>query len=224
MLSSLKAGFNLVRRDKRIAALGLAQSCFEGAMYTFVFMWTPALKSVAETQAEQDGVILAESTSDYLGLIFAVYMICVMIGSSVFKIFAVKKEVIYQMPLILHGVAFCSTALTSVLLPQKDIVYIMFLIFESSVGVFYPSYGVIKSENIPEDIRSAVMNIFRIPLNAFVVLLLLKIKYLSSEIVFQVCTAAHFIALVSYAYFYYTRPSSSNSYALAPQSTPDADL
>ena len=26
------------------SALGMGQSCFEGAMYTFVFMWTPALK------------------------------------------------------------------------------------------------------------------------------------------------------------------------------------
>ena len=32
MLSSLSKGFDLIRRDSRIAALGLAQSCFEGAM------------------------------------------------------------------------------------------------------------------------------------------------------------------------------------------------
>jgi hypothetical protein len=113
---------------------------------------------------------------------------------------------------------------TSTLIDNKDVVYLMFLIFEGSVGVFYPSYGVIKSENIPEDIRSAVMNIFRIPLNAFVVLLLLKIKYLSSEIVFQVCTFAHFVALVSYGYFYFSRSQQhySNTFAAVAQS--DSDL
>ena len=68
--------------------------------------------------------------------------------------------------------------------------------------VFYPSYGMVKSEKIPEEIRSAVMNIFRIPLNAFVVLLLLKIKYLSSFIVFSICTAAHGVAFLCYLYFY----------------------
>ena len=46
------------------------------------------------------------------------------------------------------------------------------------------------------------MNIFRIPLNIFVVLLLLKIKYLSPAVVFQVCTVAHFVSFVSYGYFY----------------------
>ena len=46
------------------------------------------------------------------------------------------------------------------------------------------------------------MNIFRIPLNAFVVLLLLKIKYLSPQIVFSVCTGAHAVAFLCYYYFY----------------------
>lgn len=203
MLSSLTAGFALVRRDPRIFALGLSQSCFEGAMYTFVFMWTPALKTESETLAESTGQTIAESTSDYLGLIFAVYMIAVMIGSSIFKVFSVRREVLYKIPLYLHAVALFSTAMTSVFLDNKDVVYMMFLLFEATVGVFYPSYGVIKSEKIPEDIRSAVMNIFRIPLNAFVVILLLKIKYLSSVIVFQVCTAAHLVSFCSYLYFYY---------------------
>ncbi len=40
-----------------------------------------------------------------------------------------------------------------------------FLLFELTVGMFYPSYGSIKSQNIPEEVRSGVMNIFRIPLN-----------------------------------------------------------
>jgi hypothetical protein len=44
MMQSLSKGFELIRQDTKIAALGVGQSCFEGAMYTFVFMWTPALK------------------------------------------------------------------------------------------------------------------------------------------------------------------------------------
>ena len=58
MLASLGKGFDLIRRDSRIAALGMGQSCFEGAMYTFVFMWTPALKSDAEKSAESAGLYM----------------------------------------------------------------------------------------------------------------------------------------------------------------------
>lgn len=202
MMSSLSKGFNLIRHDSRIAALGMGQSCFEGAMYTFVFMWTPALKSDAENDAEAAGKPLEENTSQYLGLIFAVFMVCVMVGSSVFKLYSAKREMLYQIPLYMHATAFAAMAGTTFFLENKFIVYVSFLLFETSVGVFYPSYGVIKSEKIPEEIRSAVMNIFRIPLNAFVVLLLLKIKYLSSFFVFSICTAAHGMAFLCYLYFY----------------------
>ena len=129
-------------------------------------------------------------------------MVCVMVGSSVFKIFSTSKENIYKMPLVMHAVSFISMATVAICLENKFIVYTMFLLFESTVGVFYPCYGMIKSEKIPEEIRSAVMNIFRIPLNAFVVLLLLKIKFLSSFLVFSICSGAHGVAFLCYYYFY----------------------
>lgn len=201
-LSSLSQGFHLIRNDSRIAALGFGQSCFEGAMYTFVFMWTPALKTLQETIAETNGETMINSTATYLGLIFAVFMVCVMVGSSIFTIFASKRENLYKIPLFMHFAAFMSMLTTTIFLENKSIVYLSFLLFETTVGVFYPAYGVIKSEKIPEEIRSSVMNIFRIPLNAFVVLLLLKIKYLSSTVVFSICTCAHACAFLCYLYFY----------------------
>jgi predicted MFS family arabinose efflux permease len=104
MLTALSRGFDLIRRDLRIAALGMAQSCFEGAMYTFVFMWTPALKSREEIQAEKLGETLdGGMTAQYLGLIFAVFMVCVMVGSSVFKLYAAQRKNLYKIPLILHA-------------------------------------------------------------------------------------------------------------------------
>lgn len=160
-ISSLTKGFELVRNDSRIAALGLAQSFFEGAMYTFVFMWTPALKTDVEQRAEETGVELEDSTSMHLGLIFSVFMVCVMLGSSVFKLASKKSAWKYKIPLVMHGVAFVSMVTTTMCIEDKSIVYAMFLLFEMTVGVFYPAYGVIKSEKIPEEIRSSVMNIFR---------------------------------------------------------------
>ncbi len=165
-------------------------------------MWTPALKTVEETEAEQNGTELKATTSMYLGVIFAVFMVCVMIGSSIFKLYAVGREKLYRTPLYLHAIACVSMGIITLYLETKPLVYFMFLVFESTVGVFYPSYGMIKSERIPEDIRSAVMSIFRMPLNAFVVILLLKIKYLSSQIVFTTCTVTHAVAFFSYLYFY----------------------
>ena len=147
----------MIQNDSRIAALGLAQSCFEGSMYTFVFMWTPALKTEEEAIAEEKNLQLGETTSDYLGTIFAVFMVCVMIGSALFKVatqYGGEREV-YRQPLYLHAAAFAANACITLFLDNKSVVFICFLIFEATVGVFYPAYGVIKSEKIPEDIRSA---------------------------------------------------------------------
>jgi len=221
IFSSLQKGFDLVRKDSRIAALGLSQSCFEGAMYTFVFMWTPALKTDLDNLLEKNGNPNNEATtSQYLGLIFAVYMVCVMIGSSIFQLVSQKRENLYKIPIYLHVIAFLSMAMVSLCLDNKFVVYSMFLVFECTVGMFYPSYGVIKSEKIPEDIRSAVMNIFRMPLNAFVVLLLLKIKYLSPQVVFVICTAAHLLSILSYMYFYMHSRSEGKSGSAMTRASP----
>jgi hypothetical protein len=52
------------------------------------------------------------------------------------------------------------------------------------------------------------------PLNLFVVVLLLKIKFLSSERVFQLCTGAHLVSFLSYLYFYKTLKLNDQPYRL----------
>ena len=116
-------------------------------------MWTPALKP--DKGSPDDLAQGDESVSDYLGLIFAVFMVCVMVGSSIYKIAAAQPKMTYVIPLYLHAAAFCSMFGVTVFLENKSIVYFCFLVFECSVGVFWPAYGVIKSDKIPEDIRSA---------------------------------------------------------------------
>ena len=45
MVLSKKLTFDKTYLDKKVLCLGLIQSLFEGAMYTFVLEWTPALTS-----------------------------------------------------------------------------------------------------------------------------------------------------------------------------------
>jgi hypothetical protein len=55
--------------DEKIALLGAIQSLFEGSMYTFVFLWTPALSPNHEDIPH--------------GFIFATFMLSSMLGSSI---------------------------------------------------------------------------------------------------------------------------------------------
>merc|ERR1740130_1976945 len=70
-----------------------------------------------------------------------------------------------------------------------------FLLFEFSVGLYFPSVGVLKSDIVPENVRATMYNIYRIPLNAVVVGLLLS--NISMIKCFTLCAALLTGALVA---------------------------
>ena len=50
------------------------------------------------------------------------------------------------------------------------------------VGVFWPSMMKLRSQYVPEDQRATILNLFRIPLNLFVCLVLYNVStHLSSQ-------------------------------------------
>lgn len=52
-----------------------------------------------------------------------------------------------------------------------------FCTFEACVGIFWPSIMKMRSQYIPEEARSTIMNFFRIPLNIFVCLVLYNVSF-----------------------------------------------
>lgn len=54
-----------------------------------------------------------------------------------------------------------------------------FCAFEACVGLFWPSIMKMRSQYIPEEARSTIMNFFRIPLNIFVCVVLYNVCYSS---------------------------------------------
>lgn len=55
-----------------------------------------------------------------------------------------------------------------------------FCTFEACVGIFWPSIMKMRSQYIPEEARSTIMNFFRIPLNIFVCVVLYNVSTKSS--------------------------------------------
>merc|ERR1719359_1499737 len=70
-----------------------------------------------------------------------------------------------------------------------------FMIFEFCVGLYFPSIGVLKSDLVPERVRGTMYNIYRVPLNAVVVGLLLS--HISMVQCFMLCAALVAVALLS---------------------------
>ncbi|KAK8946824.1 hypothetical protein KSP39_PZI007356 [Platanthera zijinensis] len=69
LLAQFKGDVIAIASDEKIALLGAMQSLFEGSMYTFMFLWTPALSPNEENIP--------------LGFISATFMLSSMLGSSI---------------------------------------------------------------------------------------------------------------------------------------------
>jgi predicted MFS family arabinose efflux permease len=158
---------NTIKNDKRIALLGMVQSLFEASMYIFVFMWTPVLEELITE--------FSDASYGLHGIVFSIYMVCVMLGSSTFSLL-IKKYSAETILLFLLFLSVLNNIVIGLLIKNSYVVINCFLILELCVGVYFPTIGTIRSKYIPEESRAAVMNFFRIPLNILVVLILIYIN------------------------------------------------
>jgi MFS transporter, MFS domain-containing protein family, molybdate-anion transporter len=137
---------------------GIMSSLFEGSMYIFVFMWTPALTG-------------SEKQDLPFGLIFSTFMVSCMAGSSMFSI-QVEKYKCEQLGVAVFAVAATAMALVA-FSSSTTLKFVAMNIFEMTVGMYFPIMGTLKGHIVPENKRAAIYNLFRIPLNFIVLFSLL---------------------------------------------------
>jgi hypothetical protein len=160
---NLAAAISCLMTDRKVLLCGAIQSLFEGSMYSFVFMWTPAIR--AQTP---------EGVTPPYGAIFGSFMVCSALGSQIFSMATGENVPVHT--LLLVATMLGSVSLGAVLLDNQmgtSWTYVGFLVFEVCVGVFYPSMGTIKSRVVPEEMRTTLYNLFRVPLNIIVLAVLL---------------------------------------------------
>lgn len=177
--------FSAIRNDTKILCLGLIQSLFEGSMYIFVLEWTPALTPKSTSTEKQESIPH--------GHIFAAFMVSIMIGSSIFKLLSKYTTVESFMRVVLFTAAVSLTT-PIIFKGNQVIVFAGFLVFECCVGIFWPSLGQMRGKYVPDDIRSTIMNFFRVPLNMIVVVILLQ--NLQMKVIFECCVAFLMLATV----------------------------
>mmetsp|Transcript_147993 Transcript_147993/g.475187 ORF Transcript_147993/g.475187 Transcript_147993/m.475187 type:complete len:502 (-) Transcript_147993:217-1722(-) len=164
LMDNLKDAVRILGKDKRALLLGVVVSSFEGSMFAFVFNWTPALNSTTIPPPH--------------GVIFALFMMSCMCGASMSTLLGSSMKPATRLNVTFASGFACfvmaSHAVASGAEDNLRLSLTAFLMFEFCVGVYFPSVGVLKSEIVPEAVRGTVYNIYRIPLNAIVVGLLLS--------------------------------------------------
>lgn len=185
---TLLRGWDSILREKKLFYLGACQSLFEGCMYVWVFYWTPALR------ASDDEPVA-------FGLVFACYMAALMIGGIMTDLIPMEKLVTPM-----HCACILATASAALFFHHKLIVFLMFTLFEGLVGVYFGAHGMLRSVHMEESTRASVMNIFRVPLNIFVVTML-QIP-MTPRHALLVLTLAHIVSLGSLMAFWKHAPKS----------------
>lgn len=171
-LSNMRKALKITTQNSNILLCGLISSLFEGSMYIFVFMWTPALTSLSSKDSKLP-----------FGLIFSTFMVSCMLGATLFSLVVKVKRVesIATMTFLLSACCFMIIASSK----NDTIVFLAMNTFEVCVGLYFPSMGTLKSSIVPESHRSAIYNIYRIPLNFVVMASLLT--HLTPRTSFYVC-------------------------------------
>jgi len=175
--ASLSLALGTMRSQPSLWLLGLVQSLFEGAMYTFVFNWVPMLEPLAP-----------QSQSPFPhGLIFACFMLCIAMGSTAFEVASRALDSRHILTITLAVSTFVLA--TPVAVDSFATVLAAFLLFEGCVGAFGPGCATLRSRVIPSNIHSTILNFYRITLNAAVVVGTKGSTVASSSTLFSACAA-----------------------------------
>ncbi|GAX74764.1 hypothetical protein CEUSTIGMA_g2211.t1 [Chlamydomonas eustigma] len=186
-------GLKAIGEDRKVMLLGAMQALFEASMYTFVFLWTPALSPHGEKIPH--------------GIVFACFMTACMAGSAlagllmqryrienfmvaVFVLSAASMAV----PLFFHlrvrdndaGSSLGESGMGGIDTSGK-MQLMSFCLFEGCVGMFWPAMMSMRARFVPEEYRSTVINIFRMPLNFLVCLMLFKVSSFPLSVIFGFC-------------------------------------
>ncbi|KAJ7104382.1 hypothetical protein B0H15DRAFT_809794 [Mycena belliarum] len=164
-LQRLRLAMRIVQEDPRLLVLGLTQTCFEGSMYLFVFLWVPSL---------QESSLMGFLP---LGYIFSSFMLSMMLGSLLYTAITAASS---EPSLVTHAKlssAVCAAAglalAVSVALPDERVRFWAFCAFEACVGMYYPVQGMLRGALVADAHRATLAALFRVPLNVFVVFSLL---------------------------------------------------
>lgn len=150
-----------MRSDPRIVVLGAALALFEGAMYTFVFMWVPTLLRLCPASS-------LSGEAFPIGIVFSCFMACITLGGMLFG--TATALGLDAAPFSVGvGLVAAATMVVPVVTDGFVPVFVSFLLVEVCVGAFQACAGTLRSRVIPDAIQSSVMNVIRVPLSLLTV-------------------------------------------------------
>ena len=178
-----------------VLCIGLIEGIALGILNIFLFSWTPILK-----QSTEGGI--------NVGFIYTCMVLTMIVGTKSYEVLIVYCNFDYYMSitgcLFVQGLLLYITYFDNRFLAR--LIYLS--LFNGFTGFYNPLNSIVKSNILVEQYRALLMNLFRIPLNAYVIIVLLTLRYMNPFTVALIAGSLAFVAfgigvfLVIYTYIH----------------------
>ena len=149
-------GLKAIVQNVDIFLIGTIQSLFESVLFIFAFIWTPALDIFHDIP---------------LGIAFASFMVCFMLGGIICDYLIAKVG--YSMTRLLVVISSCASVvflLAAYFARSKNATFyrmkilLCLQLFELLCGFYFPIMRALREKVLPEEHQLSIVNWFRVPL------------------------------------------------------------
>jgi hypothetical protein len=161
-------GLKTIVQNAQIFLIGTVQSLFESVVFVFVFLWTPALDVYHDLP---------------LGITFASFMTCFLVGSLVCDYLIAKDRfprtqmlvvVTSSATIVFLIAAYFAKDKTATLYRLRMLICLQ--LFELLCGFYFPVLRTLRESVVPHEVQLSTVNWFRVPLTLFSSLALLSLQ------------------------------------------------
>ena len=153
-------------KKREVLTVGIMESFWQAVLNIFIFAWTPILQHTTTEKFNP-------------GMVFITFVMLIIAGTKVYELVCIYLKGNLYLSLA-SGILVELIAFSVILVFPNNfmITYISLGIINGMCGYYQPINSIIKAKIIKEKVRALMMNIFRIPLNLYVVSALLFLKNL----------------------------------------------
>lgn len=150
-------------KKREVLTVGIIESLYQAVLNIFIFAWTPILQRSTDSEFNP-------------GMIFIHFVFLIIVGTKLYEILIIhlKGNLYLAVSLALAIEIFCFGIIY--VKDSFEVRFIMCACINGICGFYLPSNSIIKSKILPEKYRSLLMSLFRVPLNIYVVAVLVYIK------------------------------------------------
>jgi hypothetical protein len=153
-------------KKREVLSMGLIESLYQAVLNIFLFAWTPILQNSTDTGIN-------------VGFIFTCFITMMIIGTTIYEVFMIYLKCEYYLSISIS--LLIETLLFFFVSYIDDFLIRLVLLgcINGVTGFFSPLNSIIKSRILIERHRTTLMSIFRIPLNAYVIIVLVSLRYMN---------------------------------------------